>query len=112
MDNPGYSGGHTNLQDEGPADGALHAGNSFRLRPGLVLSVVALLLLLFFARWWPHQSLSALVADSSIFLYIGQQANDGLTPYVDAWEDKPPLIFWLNAFAIRFTPNSARGTVC
>jgi hypothetical protein len=83
-----------------------------RLGPWRILTVVALLLLLFFMRWAPHGSLSALTGDSSINLYIGQQVNNGLTPYADAWEDKPPLIFWLNAFALRFTPGSARGIVC
>jgi len=85
---------------------------SSRIGPWRILIVAALLLLLFFMRWAPHGSLSALAADSSINLYIGQQINNGLTPYADAWEDKPPLIFWLNAFALRFTPGSARGIVC
>lgn len=84
----------------------------FRPRFGYVALIAALLLALFFARWIPHSSLSVLEADSSINLYIGQQVNNGLTPYAEVWEDKPPLIFWLNAFALRFTPDSARGIVC
>jgi hypothetical protein len=84
----------------------------FRPRTSLVVLLMALLLALFFARWMPHGSLPALEGDSSIFLYIGQQVNSGLMPYVDAWEDKPPLIFWLDAFSLRFTPRSARGIVC
>ena len=77
-----------------------------------VLIVVALLLLLFFARWIPHGSLPALVGDSSIFLYIGQQFNHGLKPYVDVWDLKPPMIYWLDAFSLWFTPCSPRGAVC
>jgi hypothetical protein len=84
----------------------------FRPRLGLVVLIMPLLLGLFFGRWVPHASLSAMTADSSIFLYIGQQVNNGLTPYADVWDHKPPLIFWLNAFALRFTPGSARGIVC
>jgi hypothetical protein len=85
---------------------------AFRVGPWRILTLVALLLLLFFSRWMPHHGLTAMEADSSINLYIGQQVNNGLMPYVDAWEDKPPLVFWLNAFSLRFTPGSARGIVC
>ena len=77
-----------------------------------VLPLVALLLFLLFSRWLPHASLSALSADSSINVYMGQQINQGLVPYAEVWENKPPLIYWLNAFAIRFSPGSARGIVC
>jgi hypothetical protein len=84
----------------------------FRPRTNLVALVTALLLALFFARWMPHGSLAAMEGDSGIFLYIGQQVNNGLTPYVDVWDHKPPLIFWLDAFSLRFTPGSARGIVC
>lgn len=59
----------------------------------------------------PHHSLTVLEGDSSINLYIAQQANDGLMPYANAWEDKPPLVFWLDAISLRFTPDSARGIV-
>jgi hypothetical protein len=85
---------------------------AFRVGPWRILTLVALLLVLFFSRWIPHHSLTVVVADSGINLYIAQQVNNGLMPYVDAWEDKPPLVFWLDAFSLKFTPGSARGIVC
>lgn len=84
---------------------------AIRRKPWLALLFTVLLLLLFFCRWVPHRSLTALEGDSGIFLFIGQQVAGGLTPYVDGWEDKPPVVFWLDAFAISLTPNSARGIV-
>lgn len=38
--------------------------------------------------------------DSSIFSYIGQQILRGKLPYVDGWDHKPPLIFYIDAFGL------------
>lgn len=37
--------------------------------------------------------------DSRLFLYIGQQWADGLMPYRDLWENKPPGIFLITRLA-------------
>ncbi|HOP02484.1 MAG TPA: hypothetical protein PKX58_09815, partial [Flexilinea sp.] len=38
--------------------------------------------------------------DSSIFSYIGQQILREKLPYVDGWDHKPPLIFYIDAFGL------------
>jgi hypothetical protein len=38
--------------------------------------------------------------DGGVYSYIGSQIVRGKLPYVDAWESKPPGIFYLNAVAI------------
>ena len=40
--------------------------------------------------------------DGSVYLHIGQLILDGKAPYVDAWEDKPPGLYFLYALAILF----------
>jgi hypothetical protein len=76
-----------------------------------VLSLAALLLILFFSRWLSHGGLPALAGDSGMFQYIGQQVNNGLAPYNDVWDHKPPLIFYANALALRIAHGSPRGIV-
>lgn len=38
--------------------------------------------------------------DSGIFLYFGQQILAGKLPYVDLFDHKPPLVFYLNALGL------------
>jgi hypothetical protein len=38
--------------------------------------------------------------DYGFYVYIGDQILQGKLPYRDAWESKPPAIFYLNAFAL------------
>lgn len=38
--------------------------------------------------------------DGGAFAYIGQLILKGKLPYIDAWDSKPPGIFYLNAFAL------------
>lgn len=44
--------------------------------------------------------------DYGVYAYIGQQIVRGKLPYRDAWETKPPAIFYVNALGIRL----GRGT--
>ncbi len=37
--------------------------------------------------------------DQHLFIYFGEQIRDGATLYVDLWDNKPPVIFWLAAAA-------------
>ncbi len=47
--------------------------------------------------------------DSGIFLYIGWLILKGKLPYVDAWENKGPLVFYLNALGLWLTGGSRWG---
>ncbi len=38
--------------------------------------------------------------DSGAFLYIGQMINESKLPYRDAWDSKPPAIFYINALGL------------
>jgi hypothetical protein len=47
--------------------------------------------------------------DYGFYAYIGQQILDGKLPYRDAWESKPPAIFYVNAFALWLGRGSRWG---
>ena len=47
--------------------------------------------------------------DSSIFSYIGSVIRAGGLPYVDAWDHKPPLIFYLNALGLALSDGRLIG---
>lgn len=47
--------------------------------------------------------------DSSIFSYIGQQILKGRTPYLEAWDHKPALIFYVNALGLRLAGGQLIG---
>lgn len=38
--------------------------------------------------------------DYGFYIYIGKLIAKGQMPYLDAWDSKPPAIFYLNAFAL------------
>jgi len=38
--------------------------------------------------------------DSGVFMYSGMIINDGLAPYVDAWDHKGPLLYLFNALGL------------
>ncbi len=47
--------------------------------------------------------------DYGFYLYIGKQITQGNLPYRDAWESKPPAIFYLNAVALWIGRGSRWG---
>ncbi|MBT3190313.1 MAG: hypothetical protein HN736_11335 [Anaerolineae bacterium] len=47
--------------------------------------------------------------DSGIFLYIGNLILDGKVPYIDAWENKGPLVFYINALGLLLGAGSRWG---
>src|SRR2546426_12263930 len=53
--------------------------------------------------------------DSSVFLYVARQVQEGGVPYRDVWDHKPPLIYYLDviglALADRGVPGAAVGEV-
>ncbi len=67
----------------------------------LAVLVVCLLVLTFGLQlaWTPR--VSRTTADSGLFAYIGQQILGGRLPYRDAWDHKPPGVFYVDALAMR-----------
>jgi len=47
--------------------------------------------------------------DGGIFLYIGSLILKGRIPYLDVWENKGPLIFYINALGLFLTNGSRWG---
>jgi hypothetical protein len=49
--------------------------------------------------------------DSGVFLYIGQQIVNGQMPYVDIWDHKPPMIYYINALGLLIGRGTAWGVL-
>src|SRR3972149_6230935 len=47
--------------------------------------------------------------DGGIFLYIGSLILKGKIPYIDVWENKSPLVFYINALGLFLTNGSRWG---
>ena len=47
--------------------------------------------------------------DSGVFLYVGWRLLNGDIPYLDVWDHKPPLIYFVDALGIALTPDSLWG---
>jgi len=47
--------------------------------------------------------------DAGVFQYIGWRINQGEVPYRDAWDHKPPIIFWINALSLRISQKAGWG---
>lgn len=47
--------------------------------------------------------------DSGVFLYIGRQIVNGNFPYLDVWDHKGPLLYYLNAAGLRAANGQAWG---
>jgi hypothetical protein len=47
--------------------------------------------------------------DSGIFLFVGQEINRGRIIYLDVWEIKAPLIYFINAFGLLLGNGSVWG---
>jgi hypothetical protein len=41
--------------------------------------------------------------DSGVFMYMGWRMNAGAVPYLDVWDHKPPVIFFINAIGYALT---------
>jgi hypothetical protein len=52
---------------------------------------------------------SYLGRDGGIFLYVGSLILKGKVPYLDVWENKGPLVFYINAFGLFLTNGSRWG---
>ena len=47
--------------------------------------------------------------DSGVFLYMGERILQGETPYLDVWDHKGPLIYFINALGVRLQPGGESG---
>lgn len=47
--------------------------------------------------------------DSGVFLYVGWRLLKGDIPYRDVWDHKPPLIYFIDALGLLFSPQSLVG---
>jgi hypothetical protein len=47
--------------------------------------------------------------DAGLFLYAGRIIRQGGLPYLDIWDQKPPLIFYINALGLVLGGGSAEG---
>src|SRR5262245_31300589 len=45
--------------------------------------------------------------DQNLYAYLGQRVIDGGVPYRDAWDQKPPAVFFVYAFLWRIWPNES-----
>lgn len=47
--------------------------------------------------------------DSGAFLYVGSGILRGDLPYRDAWDHKPPIVFYIDALGLKLIPGSRWG---
>lgn len=47
--------------------------------------------------------------DSGVFLYVGWRVLSGDIPYRDAWDHKPPLVYFVDALGLFLSPQSLLG---
>jgi hypothetical protein len=47
--------------------------------------------------------------DSGVFLYAGWRVLHGEIPYLQIWDHKPPVIYYLDALGLALTPDSTWG---
>ncbi|MCX6069001.1 MAG: hypothetical protein NT121_25185 [Chloroflexi bacterium] len=71
----------------------------------LLLAIVFAVLLPFS----PVNSQSVPSRDSGVFLYTGWRVLHGEIPYLQLWDHKPPVIYYLDALGLLLTPESIWG---
>lgn len=49
--------------------------------------------------------------DSGVFLYVGQQILNGKIPYLDVWDHKPPLIYYIDSLGLIIGNGSTWGVL-
>lgn len=47
--------------------------------------------------------------DSGVFIYVGEQVLNGKTPYLDVWDHKGPLLYYINAFGLLLGDHTLYG---
>ncbi len=79
---------------------------SWRIALGTALACLPLLAL---AQFTSH--IRADEFDAWLFAYYGKQIAGGLTLYEQLWDNKPPGIFWINAWVMWLSGGSLTGVV-
>jgi len=77
-----------------------------------VRGIILLALLAWLVAWlmFPSNPMDSLPGqDNGVFLYGGQQVLLGKTPYVDFWDHKGPLTYYLNALGLAMGSGSRWG---
>jgi hypothetical protein len=80
--------------------------------PSIVEGIVLLALLVFLVAVLIPFSPSYFpvpTRDAGLFLYAGKIIRQGGLPYLDIWDQKPPLIFYVNAVGLALGGGSANG---
>jgi hypothetical protein len=77
------------------------------IETGILLAVLGVIVLLIFFPLAP--SVTFPNHDSGVFLYSGSQILKGKLPYIDFWDHKGPLIYYLNAVGLWITHGSQWG---
>ena len=75
------------------------------------ISILIIGLILYFVKYLDSPDYQPyLNRDSGVFHYIGWEILRGKIPYIDIWDHKPPLIFFINAFGLLLSKGSSWGT--
>lgn len=69
-----------------------------------LLAFLVVVLLPFSPSYFPVPTL-----DPGVFLYAGRMVREGGLPYRDFWDQKPPLIFYINALGLSLGAGDAQG---
>ena len=78
----------------------MHKVNSYSAILGAFLSILFLAALAALVLVQADPLTSVPSRDGGAFAYIGHVILEGKLPYINAWDSKPPGIFYLNAFAL------------
>jgi 4-amino-4-deoxy-L-arabinose transferase-like glycosyltransferase len=73
----------------------------------LTFTLAALLVIWLNLSWRPD--LQRLPPDSGFYAYFGKAILHGQRPYIDLWDNKPPLGYYLNALALLIFGETAWG---
>ena len=81
-------------------------GNAIRRIPDEIIILIVVLIVLL-----PISSLNMpfVRRDSGVFLYSGWRILNGEVPYRDIWDNKPPVIFYINAAGLAISGGSRWG---
>jgi len=74
-----------------------------------VVLILLLVLLTFMVLAQANPILKVPGRDNGTYLYLGSQILKGKLPYRDAWESKPPAIFYVNALGLYIGKGSRLG---
>lgn len=70
-----------------------------------ILAVAVILILLIGSYSTSFLFKNPSLGDSAIFQIIGKEWSEGLLPYINLWDSKGPIIFFINRLGYEFTGN-------